>query len=29
VVAAAIELRLRERGFGERPTADTELVGAA
>ena len=29
VVASAIEMRLRDRGFGERPTADTELAGAA
>ncbi len=29
VVASAIEMRLRDRGFGERPTLDTELAGAA
>ena len=29
VVAAAIELRLRERGFGDRPAAESELAGAA
>lgn len=29
VVAAAIELRLRERGYGDRPAAESELAGAA
>jgi sulfite reductase beta subunit-like hemoprotein len=29
VVAAAIEMRLRERGFGDRPAAESELAGAA